>query len=215
MKFNFKGIIMLVLIVAVMITAVSIFSMPAAGGDVFTYSDLIELFEADRVISFNVNGNSVITVNYCDLDENKNPVLDESGKVITKSESYAFTDTFQLERLDKIISEGELKNLEEYNFERPAEAPWYQIYLPYIIVGVLLIVMMIFVIRSAGAGGGKLNSFSKSHAKVSSGDKDAVKFADVAGADEEKAELEEVVEFIRIPINSLSSVREFLAVCYL
>ena len=211
MKFNFKGIIMLVLIVALMIAAVSMFSLTGRDDDVFTYSDLVEQFENDYVYKFNVDGNSVITVQVLQpqLDESGMPQIDEYGEVVFKKNSkneyelkeysYAFTDSVQIDYVHAIAISGLLKNLTEYNFERPAETPWYQLYLPYIIVGILLIVMLVFVIRSAGAGGGKLNSFSKSHAKVVSGDKDAVKFADVAGADEEKAELEEVVEFLKDP----------------
>ena len=80
-----------------------------------------------------------------------------------------------------------------------AETPWYQLYLPYIILAVIFVGLMFFIMRQAPTGGGKMNSFSKSRARVTHNDKDAVKFADVAGADEEKAELEEVVEFLRDP----------------
>ncbi len=200
MKVNFKSILMLVLIIAIMIAAVSFFSLPEDNKDI-TYSDLIELFEEDLVYSFTVDGNSVITVKAW-LDSKGNPSFetDKNGKPTHLQElRYALTDSFQLERIEKFATEGNLSHLVEYNFERPAETPWYQLYLPYIVVGILLIVMTIFVFRSAGAAGGKMNSFSKSRAKVATNDADTVKFADVAGADEEKEELEEIVEFLKDP----------------
>ncbi len=216
MKVNFKSIIMLVIIIAVMIAAVSMFSMNTATQDELTYSDLVNLFEKDLVREFVVDGNSVITLKVLQLavDADGTPILDSAGnptykvdnagKEVLKTYYYAFTDEFQLERIDKFVFEGnsegkKLQNLQKFDFDRPPATPWYQLYLPYIIVGVLLIIMTIFVFRSAGSAGGKMNSFSKSRAKVATQDKDSIKFEDVAGADEEKAELEEVVEFLKDP----------------
>ena len=211
MKVNFKSLLLLVVIVIGMISFVSVFTQGTRTEDVYSYSDLRESFSKDYVYSFTIDGESIIRLELLkpELDANKNPLIDENGNVVFKTitgkdgkvnfdtytEEFAFTYEFQINEILELADNCE--NLVDYNIERPATAPWWQSYLPFIILGLLLVGMWIFLMKSATSiGGGKMNSFAKSRAKVVTNDKDAVKFADVAGADEEKAELEEVVEFL-------------------
>ena len=212
MKVNFKSILMLLFLVAAVILAVSFFSGRMTPEEQFVWSDVQKLFEDDVVESFEVDGDLQIHVNVLKprVDSAGNPIIDEitgkpeyekiDGKYVTVPHTFELGYNFQLEWLDATASEmmKNGSNLREYNFAAAEEASWWQIYLPYIIVAVLFGVLWFFLMRQA-PGGGKMNTFAKSKAKVSINDKDAVKFADVAGADEEKAELEEVVEFLKDP----------------
>ena len=211
MKVNFKSILMLILLIVITITVISVISDFNADKTDFTYGDLLQLFEDESVIKCVVDGDSVVTVEAYEVRTDKNGkllmledgsrfdyVYGEDGKVKTKEYSFELTYTFQIEKIDELVSAS--PNIEYYNYLRAEETPWYMTYLPFIILGVLFVAMWIFAIKGAGgAAGGKMGSFAKSRAKVIVGDKNAVKFADVAGAEEEKAELEEVVEFLKNP----------------
>ncbi len=85
----------------------------------------------------------------------------------------------------------------------PATAPWWLSMLPYLIFAVLIVIFWIFIFRQmqggGGAGGGKVMNFGKSRAKTLASLGKKVTFDDVAGADEEKADLEEIVDFLKSP----------------
>ncbi|MGD9188381.1 MAG: ATP-dependent zinc metalloprotease FtsH, partial [Desulfobacteraceae bacterium] len=80
----------------------------------------------------------------------------------------------------------------------PADSPWYNILISWFPM-LVLIGVWIFFMRQMQSGGGKALSFGKSRARLMSDNQEKVTFADVAGIDEAKEELSEVVEFLRDP----------------
>ncbi len=99
---------------------------------------------------------------------------------------------------DKLLDSLEAKNVEVT--ARPAhESPMWQQILIMWFPFLLLIGLWVFFMRQVQSGGGKAMSFGKSRARLLNESHNRVTFADVAGVDESKAELEEIIAFLRDP----------------
>ncbi|MBR4961862.1 MAG: ATP-dependent zinc metalloprotease FtsH [Clostridia bacterium] len=158
------------------------------------FSQVVEMFRDERVRQFEV-----------DEDNNLTMLVRVTMNDGTAGEAYV---TYQLRDLNLFLDElGETIReqhdagiIEAYDYPPPYEIPWWVSLLPYAIVIILMIAMWMFVVNQATGGkGSKINSVGRAKAKLVTADKAKVYFKDVAGADEEKAELEEIVEFLRNP----------------
>ncbi|MDF2883150.1 MAG: cell division protein FtsH [Clostridiaceae bacterium] len=105
------------------------------------------------------------------------------------------------ERLFQFIGEhpnnGSIKEV----YAKPASVPMWVQYLPTIILMLMLVAFWFMFMQQSQGGGGNRNvmNFGKSRAKMATPDKKKVTFGDVAGADEEKAEIAEIVDFLKLP----------------
>ena len=90
--------------------------------------------------------------------------------------------------------------VKDFRVQRPPTAPWWVSILPTLGLIVIFVIFWVFFLQQSQAGGGnRVMSFGKSRARINTDEKRKVTFDDVAGADEEKEELKEIVEFLKSP----------------
>ena len=108
--------------------------------------------------------------------------------------------TMAANKAGKSVDEISVHDLSfEIEYLAPVSTPWYIEMLPYFIPIILLMVMWWYIMRQQTGGGGRVMNFGKSRAAMVDPSKNKITFADVAGADEEKEELKEIVDFLKNP----------------
>ncbi len=155
-------------------------------GDV-PYSQVVDFFRNQQVRSFVVDGNTIeleLTAPY-------------QGKTTVIAE-LADPEQFRLEMHETLLTQSESGVLESYHFTAERESTPYDLILPLLIVGMILVIVWAVLMGRVSAGN-PLQNFGKARTVLGVPDNKKVTFADVAGADEEKAELQEIVDFLKNP----------------
>ncbi len=180
--------LMLLLYVGVLILVFSSVLRMFGNADRLTDSELTNLFAQEQVKSFVVDDGAI----RLELHE---PYRGESTITTRLSDE----DAFRTQMWDTIQAQYQAGILESYDFQPKQEPSAFDLFLPLLLVGVVLMLLWAVLAGRANSGGGGLANFGKARTVLGVPDGKKVTFEDVAGADEEKAELQEVVDFLRDP----------------
>ena len=209
---NFKIIIFYIALFLAIVLALTFMFNGQSAETPPKYGDILDYFQKDLVKEFTVSEDNIITMTVyedyaivttegvTDADGNAIPV----GGIEIKDKSKVKKIEYRLQSLELFINDCSdyykaNKNLESYDIEPATILPWWVGFLPYLIVIIIIVVLYFAIMKTAKSETGKINSFGKARVKIPQNDKNKVLFSDVAGADEEKAELEEVVDFLKDP----------------
>lgn len=184
MKKHVKGIAVYAILLLVIFGIYSFMSYDPSPKTI-TFSELITQIEEGNVKEINIIE---------DKAEIKLIKGDEKS-VICEIQSSGLLNAISGETLSKQVKSGTLK----MNIEKPAQPPWWITMLPTFVLFILFIGFWIFFMKQSKGGGHGTMNFGKSRARMHISEKDKVTFDDVAGADVEKGELEEIVEFLKAP----------------
>ena len=180
-KIGFGTILMVILAVCVVAYVVS--TMRTAGD--IPYSELRQYFLEEKVQEFSIS-DTRITAKL------------KGGSTVT-SDLYDF-DLFYQDLNALVQEQYDSGIITAYNYHADHSTNWLQLLLPYVLAFLGFILLMNLMNRMAGGGAGAQDKLSRfGEAKVSTPGEKKVTFQDVAGADEEKEELREIVEFLREP----------------
>ncbi|MBR4290867.1 MAG: ATP-dependent zinc metalloprotease FtsH [Oscillospiraceae bacterium] len=156
-------------------------------GNAIPYSEVVSLFRQEQVQEFVVEGNQLTMLLY-------NPYQGETRITTTLSDP----DGFRAQMQEIFLSQTDSGILKSYDFIAVADSSPYDLVLPLILAGLILLFVWAFMMGRMN-NGNPLQNFGKARTVLGVPDGKKVTFDDVAGADEEKQELQEVVDFLRDP----------------
>ena len=151
------------------------------------YSDVLDLFRNEKVASFTLEGSSLTM-----------QVRGDGDATSTTTAKIGDTEQFRADLDDLIAEQYAAGTLKSYNY-LPASDPWYRAAAPYIIGGIVLLILFFFLSSRANGGPNGMATFTKANARFGIPTSQTVTFQDVAGADEEKEELAQIVDFLQDP----------------
>lgn len=192
MKSNKRMILFYLFFIVAIVVAATAFSNSGNTKKV-KYSDITEYFYNEEVKEVVVNQNDVLILTL------------KNGYSVEYQFSNLSLTMFVNEMQPLIVEQQKAGIITSVDYLPATTLPWWVSFLPYVLVIVVLIIFWwSFIKRASGTNGnmgggigGRMNSFSKARTKLGSDEKHKVLFSDVAGADEEKEELQEVVEFLK------------------
>jgi cell division protease FtsH len=165
-----------------------LFGLFGDGTDDVPYSTVLELLKTGQVKSFVVEENRIAL-------ELHSPYGGKDNLVCALADVDAFRAEVQ-PYLEQLTTAG---TLEHYHFVPETTWSFYDLILPMLIVGIVLLILWFLLMGRAQAGANGMNNFGRARTTLGVPGGKKVTFDDVAGADEEKRELQEVVDFLRDP----------------
>lgn len=216
--------IIIYITVAVMVVLGVAFLMTKNSSESYTTSQLVNLFKEDKVQSYTVNyGTGAVEITLKEgvkLKPAKDIATSDSIVQDTTDDNITATDPDgenAKSTAKKVVVRGTLADIERfiddvsvytasadeavsYDYIKGSDNTLLYEFLPILVMGILFVVVWIFIMKKMGGGlGGKEMNFGKAKIKNTNDEKRKTTFEDVAGADEEKEELEEIVEFLKAP----------------
>lgn len=216
--------IIIYITVAVMVVLGVAFLMTKNSSESYSTSQLVNLFKEDKVQSYTVNyGTGAIEITLKEgvkLKPAKDIATSDSIVQNTTDDNITATDPDgknAKSSAKNVVVRGTLADIERfiddisvytasadeavsYDYIKGSDNTLLYEFLPILVTGILFVVVWIFIMKKMGGGlGGKEMNFGKAKIKNTNDEKRKTTFEDVAGADEEKEELEEIVEFLKAP----------------
>lgn len=216
--------IIIYITVAVMVVLGVAFLMTQNSSVSYTTSQLVNLFKEDKVQSYTINyGTGAIEITLKEgvkLKPAKDIATSDSIVQNTTDDNITATDPDgknAKSSAKNVVVRGTLADIERfiddisvytasadeavsYDYIKGSDNTLLYEFLPILVTGILFVVVWIFIMKKMGGGlGGKEMNFGKAKIKNTNDEKRKTTFEDVAGADEEKEELEEIVEFLKAP----------------